>query len=156
MTKPATTNPYRQTLARLRPGLLVVAGFSAVINVLMLTGSIYMLQVYDRVLSSGSVPTLMGLFAIVVVLYGFLGFYDFLRSRLLSRAALRLDHVIGAETFRVWIRSGVPGAGVPGSGAQPLRDLEAVRGFVSGSAITALFDMPWVPLYFGILFLIHP
>ena len=67
------SDPYRKSLARLKPALWGVAGFSAIVNVLMLTGSIYMMQVYDRVLSSGSVPTLVGLFTIVVVLYAFLG-----------------------------------------------------------------------------------
>jgi len=161
MLKPGTpkgqslaANAYTLALRRLRPGFAVVVAFSAVINVLMLTGSVYMLQVYDRVLSSGSVPTLLGLFAIVVVLYGFLGFYDFLRARLLSRMAIRLDQSAGTETFRVWIRSGVPGEG--GANAQPLRDLEMLRGFLSGPAVVALFDTPWVPLYLAVLFAIHP
>ncbi len=75
-------NPYRQAVRGLRGSLGVAALFSAAINILMLTGSVYMLQVYDRVLSSGSVATMQGLFAIVVVLFVFLGFYDFLRARL--------------------------------------------------------------------------
>ena len=82
-------NAYQLGLHKLRPAFVMVGLFSAVINVLMLTGSIYMLQVYDRVLSSGSVPTLFGLFAIVVVLYAFLGYYDFLRTRSLSRMAIK-------------------------------------------------------------------
>lgn len=140
---------YRQVWRSLRPGLGAAAAVSAVISVLMLTGSIYMLQVYDRVLASGSVPTLVGLFVIVVVLYGFLGFYDFLRARLLSRVALRLDHALAALAFRRWL-------GAPQSAAQPLRDLEALRGFLSGPAMSGLFDLPWVPLYLAVLFLVHP
>ena len=150
---------YRAALAGLVPALLGVLAFSAVLNVLMLTGSVYMLQVYDRVLASGSVPTLVGLFAIVVVLFGFLGFYDFLRVRLLSRAALGLDQATGAQGFVVWTRSGVPGQGLGQAGAgspQPLRDLDVMRGFLAGPAVTALFDLPFVPLYLGVLFIIHP
>jgi ATP-binding cassette, subfamily C, bacterial exporter for protease/lipase len=150
---------YRAALAGLVPALLGVLAFSAVLNVLMLTGSVYMLQVYDRVLASGSVPTLVGLFAIVVVLYGFLGFYDFLRVRLLSRAALGLDQATGATGFDVWTRSGVPGQAHGQSGAssaQPLRDLDVMRGFLAGPAVTALFDLPFVPLYLGVLFIVHP
>ena len=147
-TSIATTDPYRQTLRLLRPGLLAAAGLSAVISVLMLTGSIYMLQVYDRVLASGSVPTLLGLFAVVMVLYAFLGLYDFLRARLLSRLALQLDAQLGPQIFRDWL-------GLAGRG-QPLRDLDMLRSFLSGPAIAGLFDLPWVPLYLGVLFLVHP
>ena len=147
------TDPYRQTLRAMRPGFVAAGGVSAVISVLMLTGSIYMLQVYDRVLSSGSVPTLLGLFAIVVVLYAFLGFYDFLRSRMLSRLALQLDGQLGPQAFRRWLDGKEKGQ--PQTG-QPLRDLDSLRGFVSGPVLSGLFDLPWVPLYLGVLFMIHP
>jgi ATP-binding cassette subfamily C protein len=146
-------NAYRAALWQMRPALGGILGFSAVLNVLMLTGSIYMLQVYDRVLSSRSVPTLIGLFAIVVVLYGFLGLYDFLRSRLLSRAALRLDQTLGPQAFRAMVGAG---GGAKAGGEQPLRDLDSLRGFLSGPAVTALFDVPFVPLYLAVLFVIHP
>ncbi len=149
-------NSYRGGLRRMRGVFVMVALFSAVINVLMLTGSIYMLQVYDRVLSSGSVPTLMGLFAIVVVLYAFLAYYDFLRVRSLARAAIRLDRLTSVATFRAWVRSGLPGDATLAKGGQPLRDLELVRSFLSGPAILALFDLPFVPLYLAVLFVVHP
>lgn len=157
----AGPNAYRQAWRNLR-GALVMAGlFSAAINVLMLTGSVYMLQVYDRVLSSGSIATLQGLFVIVVVLYAFLGLYEFLRTRLMTRAALRLDLTVGPEAFRVWMRSASGLETItPRDGSlrndEPLRDLETLRGFLSGPAVMGLFDAPWVPLYFLILFMIHP
>jgi len=150
----SVTDCYRAARRRLAPGLWAVGGFSAVISLLMLTGSIYMLQVYDRVLASGSVPTLLGLFAIVVVLYLFLGLYDFLRMRMLSRLALRLDGDLGARAFGSWLDSGVPGAAA--DAAAPLRDLDTLRATVAGTAVPALFDLPWVPLYLGVLFLLHP
>ncbi|MGV8954173.1 MAG: type I secretion system permease/ATPase [Cypionkella sp.] len=147
---------YKAAFRRLRSIFVVVALFSSIINVLMLTGSIYMLQVYDRVLSSGSVPTLVGLFSIVVVLYVFLAYYDYLRSHTLGQAAIRLDRLTSAPTILAWIKSGLDKqAGAP-KGAQPLRDLETVRGFFSGPTISALFDVPFVPLYLFILFAIHP
>jgi ATP-binding cassette subfamily C protein len=146
-------NPYRRALRGLRGTFVAVALISAAINVLMLTGPLYMLQVYDRVLGSGSVATLQGLFLIVVVLYIFLGIYELLRARLLSRAGYRLDMEVGTAAFRQWVRSGIPGS--PASGQQPLRDLEVMRGFIGGP-ISGLFDLPWIPLYLGILFLIHP
>jgi PrtD family type I secretion system ABC transporter len=131
--------------------------FSALINLLMLTGPVYMLQVYDRVLSSGSVPTLLGLFAIVVVLYGFLGLYDFLRARMLSRAALRLDARAGDEAFRFALRAGtVGGRARVDPGAQPVRDLEMLRSFMASPAMTGIFDLPWMPLFVAVVFLIHP
>jgi len=150
-------NIYLGALRGLRGTWLLVALFSAAINLLMLTGPVYMLQIYDRVLSSGSVATLLGLFGIVILLYAFLGLYEFLRARLLSRAALRLDARIGDEAYRFALQAGFTG----GSSridprAQPVRDLELVRGFMSSSAITGLFDLPWMPLFLGLVFLIHP
>ncbi|MFM2355955.1 MAG: hypothetical protein RLZZ528_1691, partial [Pseudomonadota bacterium] len=147
-------NAYLAAIRRLRPAFAAAAAFSAIVNVLMLTGSIYMLQVYDRVLGSGSVATLAGLFAIVVVLYAFLAFYDYLRSRILVRAATRLDRDIAATTFRAWVRSGREATAA--EEAQPLRDLETLRGFIGSPAVTGVFDLPWMPLYLAILFLVHP
>lgn len=150
-------NVYITALRGLRGTLVLVGIFSAFINLLMLTGPVYMLQIYDRVLSSGSVATLLGLFAIVVVLYAFLGLYEFLRKRLLSRAALRLDSKVGEEAFRTTLRSGgTAPRDAAESGAQPVRDLEMMRGFMSGGAITGLFDLPWTPLFLMLIFLIHP
>lgn len=146
-------NAYESVLRGLRGGVLVVALLSAAINVLMLTGSVYMMQVYDRVLSSGSVPTLVSLFAIVVVLYGFLALYDFLRGRLLGRMAIRLDRGLGTATFRAWIQGGT---GTADHEAQPLRDLETLRGAIASPGAQALFDLPWLPLFLGVLFVLHP
>ena len=100
-------NPYRVALRRLRPALWVAILFSAAINVLMLTGPIYMLQVYDRVLGSGSMATLAALTAVVVLLYAFYGLYEFLRMRILARAACRLDALVGATAFSLGLRSGL-------------------------------------------------
>jgi PrtD family type I secretion system ABC transporter len=153
---PGGLNAYRAALRALRPSLIIAAIFSAVVNILMLTGSVYMLEVYDRVLGSGSVPTLIGLFTIVIVLYAFLAYYDFLRSRILSRAAVRLDQRIGAKTFRAWLQAGREASDGGRNEAQPLRDLESVRGFLSSPAVSGLFDLPWMPIYLVVLFLVHP
>ncbi|OED49404.1 ABC transporter [Rhodobacteraceae bacterium (ex Bugula neritina AB1)] len=152
--QPEAANAYGTALRKLRPALIAIIGFSAIINVLMLTGSIYMLQVYDRVLASGSLPTLMGLFGIVLVLYSFLGFYDFLRQRMLARTSVALDNSIAAQAFGNWIRSGLADE-AQGAG-QPMRDLNTVRSFVASPAMTGVFDLPFVPLFLGMLFLIHP
>ncbi|WP_282063780.1 type I secretion system permease/ATPase [Roseobacter litoralis] len=155
MTQSAPT-PYRTVWSQMRSGLLIVLGFSAVINILMLTGSIYMMQVYDRVLSSGSVPTLVGLFTIVVILFAFLGLYDFLRARMLARTAVRFDQALASTVYQAWVRSGVPGAAVQTADAKPMRDLETLRGFIGGSTMQGIFDLPFVPLFVAILFMIHP
>lgn len=146
----AAASLYEAALKSLRGTLVWVALFSALINVLMLTGSLYMLQVYDRVLTSGSVPTLLGLFAVVVVLYMFLAFYDALRARLLSRSALRLDGAVAEPAFRSMMTLS------ESDSRHPLRDLETVRGFMASPALQGLFDLPFVPLFLGVLFLIHP
>ncbi|MEM7641541.1 MAG: type I secretion system permease/ATPase, partial [Pseudomonadota bacterium] len=144
---------YAGARRRMR-GTLIAAGlFSAGVNILMLTGPIFMLQVYDRVLSSGSVSTLQALFGLVVVLYAFLGLYDFLRIRLLSRAAHRLDAATGDAAFRIWVGTGMAGRGTKG---RPLHDLATVRGFLSSPAMPALFDLPWVPFYLAVCFIVHP
>lgn len=148
---PAAPSPYRATLRRLLPGFAGVLGISAILNMLMLTGSIYMLEVYDRVLGSGSVSTLIGLYAIVVVLYVFLGLYDFLRARMMARMALRLDRDCGADAFRQGLG---PAAAAPGGAV--LRDLDTLRLYLSSPAAYTLFDLPFMPLFLGVLFLIHP
>lgn len=147
------TNPYRNVLRQLRRTFFQVGLFSAAINILMLTGPIYMLQVYDRVLSSGSVATLQGLFVIVVVLYTFLGIYELLRARLLSRASYRLDALVGRQAFDFWMRTGI---GQESTDANPVRDLEIVRSFLASPAILGVFDLPWIPLFLAIVYLIHP
>lgn len=149
----AKPDPYKRATGRLKRSFIVVGVFSAVVNLLMLTGPMFMLQVYDRVLSSGSLATLQGLFLIVVAAYAFLGFYDFLRTRVLSRGAYALDQGVGRAAYDLWIRSGLSTA--PTS-VRPLSDLTIVRGFLSSPAILGFFDLPWIPFYLLIVFIIHP
>ncbi|MCY1128430.1 type I secretion system permease/ATPase [Frigidibacter sp. RF13] len=146
-------NLYREALTGLRRTFVFVGLFSACVNILMLTGSLFMMQVYDRVLGSGSVPTLIGLLAIVVVLYAFLAFYDFLRVRFLSRAAYRLDRQLGNRGFELWIQTAL--SGNPAL-RRPLNDLATIRGFMTGPAMLGFLDLPWVPFYLLIVSLIHP
>ncbi|GGF07991.1 type I secretion protein [Stappia taiwanensis] len=149
---PPDKNGYLQALRRLYPTLAVVGLFSAAVNLLMLTGPLFMLQLYDRVMSSGSVATLQGLFLITVLAYFFLGVYDLLRNRMLSRAAYRLDKMAAPDGFDIWLRSGLTAHGTV---ARPLNDLATVRGFLSSPAMTGFFDMPWIPFYLTIVFFIH-
>jgi PrtD family type I secretion system ABC transporter len=146
-------NPLRLAIGQMRRTFVLVGLFSAGVNLLMLTGPMFMLQVYDRVLASGSFATLQGLFIIVVVLYAFLGLYDFLRTRLLSRAGYRLDQTVGAHAYDIWVRSG---ADTKSKLARPLSDLSVVRGFMASPSMLGFFDLPWIPFYLAIVFFVHP
>lgn len=140
-------------LASCAYGFAAVAAFTAVVNVLTLTGSLYMLQVYDRVLPSHSLPTLVALSALVVVLYVVLGVFDWLRHRLLSRIGVALDRALCGPVFSAVIR---PAARGGAARPQLAKDLDTVRGFLSSLGPTAVFDLPWMPLYGGLCFLLHP
>ncbi len=151
----ASANPIRRTLARSKDLFIAVGLFSGVINLLALTGSFYMLQVYDRVLPSNSVPTLIGLTVLMALLYVANGFLDFIRVRVMGRVGVRVDNDVRASVFRA-IRLMPLKFRKAGDGLQPVRDLDTIRGFCSGMGPTALFDLPWVPIYLFIVFLLHP
>lgn len=146
-------NAASEALTSCRSAFLAVALFSAVVNVLMLTGSMYMLQVYDRVLPSRSVPTLIALSLIVAALFILLGVFDWLRQRILSRIGVELDRKLGGPVIGAILAGQLRGAAI---GTQPSRDLDSVRGFLSGLGPTALFDLPWMPLYGALCFALHP
>ena len=132
-----------------------VALFSAVINILMLTGSIYMLQIYDRVLASRSLSTLVGISLIVLAAYLLQGALDALRSKMLARIGARFDELLSVRVFELVTVLPLKGPRSM-SGLQPVRDLDQIRGFLSGLGPTALFDMPFMPVFFAGCFLLHP
>jgi PrtD family type I secretion system ABC transporter len=135
--------------------LVGVAVFSGVINVLMLSGSLYMLQVYDRVIPSRNVATLLGLSLMVLVAYLTQGYFDALRARMLCRVATLFD--AGLQEAIHTALATLPLRGVkPMLMQQPLRDLDQVRAFMSSMGPTAFLDMPWIPLFLIALFLFHP
>jgi ATP-binding cassette subfamily C protein PrsD len=142
-----------QALASCKSAFVSTALFSGMSNVLMLTGAFFMLQVYDRVLPSRSVPTLVALAILVAVLFAFLAILDMIRSRMLVRIGASLDDALSARVYDTIVR--LPLMRSRGEGLQPLRDLDAVRGFLSGPGPTALFDLPWMPLYIGIVASFH-
>ncbi|CUX57623.1 putative ABC transporter family, HlyB subfamily; putative protease secretion (ATP-binding protein) [Agrobacterium fabrum str. J-07] len=131
-----------------------VALLSAFTNILMLTGPLFMMQVYDRVLSSRSVPTLVALSMLAIVLYLFLGILELIRSRILSRIGERIEEQLGGPTFDAVMLLPLR-MSKKEVAAQPVRDLEHMRQFMSGPGPVAICDMPWLPLYIGILFLFH-
>jgi PrtD family type I secretion system ABC transporter len=131
-----------------------LAAFSGLSNLLMLTGSFFMLQVYDRVLPGRSIPTLVALLVLATTLYAFQGGLDLVRSRISARIGRYFDERLGLRVFDALVRLPLKTRG-DGDGLQPLRDLDQVRGFLSGGGPTALFDLPWLPVYLGICFLFH-
>ena len=153
--KSARRGPVEAALRRCRAIFAGVALFSGVINVLALTGSLYMLQVYDRVLPSRSVPTLVGLTLLMLGLYLANGLLDFLRVRVMSRVGIRIDNDLRENVFTA-IQLLPLKSRQGGDGLQPVRDLDQIRSFLSGLGPTALFDLPWVPVYLAVITLLHP
>lgn len=143
-----------EALCRWRGALVTIAMLSGMLNVLTLAGSVYMLEIYDRVLPSRSVPTLIGITLLVVVLFFFHGIFEILRGRLLLRIGGALDEAMTSRVFRAVLAASLTSRS-PGESLQPVRDLDQVRAFLSGSGPAALFDLPWMPLYLGVCFLFH-
>ena len=141
-------------LAECRTAFIGVAVFSGILNVLYLTGSFFMLEVYDRVIPSRSIPTLVGIALLALVLYIFQGIIDTIRSRVLVRIAGSLDEAVSQRVYRIQIK--LPLMAPALRGQHPLRDLDQVRSFMSTVGPATLFDLPWLPLYLGICFLFHP
>src|SRR5258708_23228934 len=132
-----------------------IAVFSGVINILMLSGSLYMLQIYDRVIPSRNIATLLGLSLMVLFAYLVQGYFDALRSRMLCRVATLFD--VGLQESIHCALATLPLRGVkPMLMQQPLRDLDQLRAFMSGMGPTAFLDMPWIPIFLIVLFLFHP
>lgn len=138
-----------------RPALMGVGLFSAALNILALTGSIFMLEVYDRVLPSRSLPTLVALSLLAAALFAFYGLLDALRGRILIRLGSLVDATISGRVHAAIMHLPLLKSR-SSDGVQPLRDLDAVRSFLSGPAPNVLFDLPWVPLYLGVIWLFHP
>ena len=150
----APKSELSSALATCRNAFLSVALFSGMSNVLMLTGAIFMLEIYDRVLPSHSIPTLVALIILATALYAALGILDLIRSRILVRVGASLDQSISERVYNSLVRLPLK-AGNRGDGLQSLRDLDNVRSFLSGMGPIALFDLPWIPLYLIICFEFH-
>ena len=135
--------------------VLYLLGLSGVINVLALTGAFYMMQIYDRALTSGSISTLVALSILAIGLYLFQGAFDILRSQILVRLGARMDAQLAPLAHQVVIdmpRFGYSTAEATERG----RDVDTLRGFLSGQGPIALFDLPWIPVYLVFVWLLHP
>ena len=148
-------NELRAAIGDYRGALIAVGIFSAIVNILMLTGPLFMLQVYDRVLASRSSATLLVLLVIVIFLYAMMGFLDHLRSRILARVGAGFQAKLDGRVFDAVLRQ----AEVPAYRDRPasgLRDLSTIQGFLSSPLLGALFDLPWAPFFIALLFIFHP
>ena len=143
----------RGALKSCRSAFMAAALMSGMANVLMLTGSFFMLQVYDRVLPSRSVPTLVGLAILAAALFMFLAAIDSTRARLMARIGNYLDGALSGRAYQAGLRISVVDSA---SGSLPGRDLDQIRSFLQSPGPVAFFDLPWVPFYAGLCFLLHP
>ena len=132
----------------------VVAVFSFFVNLLMLTGPLYMLNIYDRVLSSRSFETLLALSVLVAFLYAMMGILDFVRGRIMGRVGARFQSDMDRRVFGAVLKA-TTNSRAPREAATGLRDLEAIQRLITSPALMALFDLPWVPLFFLGIFIFH-
>jgi len=142
-------------LKSVKQHFLYAALFSMAINILMILPAIYMLQVYDRVITSGSLSTLAMLTLIMVFLLAGMGGFEWVRSRILVRASNKLEEVLRKRVFDATFKQSLMSGGLKAS-SQPINDLAGIRQFLTGNGLFAFFDAPWFPIYVLVMFLFHP
>src|SRR3954470_12055229 len=146
-------NPLTHVLGRSRRALIAVAVFSAGINILILTGTIYMMQIFDRVLTGQSGATLFYLTLLAVFLLSIYGVLELVRSRILVRLGTWLETFLSPVVLSRGLESCVSGERSSDDG---LRDLATLRQFISGPGLIAVLDAPWAPIYLLLSFFLHP
>jgi ATP-binding cassette subfamily C exporter for protease/lipase len=140
-----------------RREFVLVGLLSAVANLLMLTPTLYMLQVYDRVMVSQNALTLVSVSVIALALFGVMALAEWGRSRILVAAGVRFDERLSTRVFNASFESHLAGINAPGRNpAKAFGDLLQVRQFLTGNGVFAFFDLPWVPIYIAVMFLLHP
>jgi ATP-binding cassette, subfamily C, bacterial EexD len=154
-TEPPRIQSVADAIKLCKKSFIAVAIFSAAVNVLMLTPPMYMLSAYDRVLSSGSVPTLAMLTLIMVFLLAAMGGFEWVRSQILIRVSNQFDALLSTRLYDISLKQALYSGG-SNTQAAPLADLNGVRQFVTGNGLFAFFDAPWLPIYIFVLFLFHP
>ena len=147
--------PLWRAVQRYRTAFITVAVLSAVLNVLLLGGSIYMMLVYDSVLPSHSLPTLFSLLAMITIVYAFQALFDTMRSRILNDVGSALDQNMQPRVQRAISEAALRGGRFSGDGMTPMRDLDNIRAFLSGTGPTTLIDLPWIVFFLVILCLLH-
>lgn len=158
VTKPterSSESALRQALGACRSSFLAAGLFSLFINLLLLVPTLYMLQIYDRVLASSSESTLLMLTLIALFLFLVMGGLEWVRSQILIVTGTRLDRLLGARVFDSVFRQTLNSGGRVAT-AQPLSDLLNLRQFMTGQGLFAFFDAPWLPIYIAVMFMFHP
>ena len=155
MSNTQTANELRDSLEACRAYFLYAALFSAAINILLLTPIIYMLTVYDRVVASGSMSTLLMLTLLMIALLLAVGGFEWVRSTILIGASNRLEQLLRKRVSDATFKRALITGGLI-SNAQPLSDLTSLRQFMTGNGLFAFFDAPWFPIYIFVMFLFHP
>lgn len=154
MSDSNVADDLRSALQASKRGFVATGFFSLFINLLMLTAPFYMLQVYDRVVTSRSLETLLFLSVIMVFMFSIMGVMEWVRSRILVRVSNQLDAHLSERVYSAMFAMGVRNPGQ--RTAQPLSDLTTLRQFMTGNGLFAFFDAPWAPIYIGLLFMFHP
>ncbi|WP_298468071.1 type I secretion system permease/ATPase [uncultured Erythrobacter sp.] len=152
---PSPESELRSAIARSKSALISVGWLSAIINVLLLGGPIYMLLIYDSVMPSGSTATLFGLLAMIVVVYLFQGLFDLLRIRILGDVAAALDARMTGRVHRAISQLALRAGDYGDDGLTPMRDLDSIRSFLSSPGPGALMDLPWLLLFVALLTVLH-
>lgn len=148
-------NSLQAALKACKSAFISVGVFSLFVNALMLVPTFYMLQVYGRVLTSGSGTTLLMLTIIMVVLTVTTGMLEWIRSRIMVRVSTKLDVLLSRDVYRASFKQALATGGMNAS-AQPLADLTSLRQFMTGNGVFAFFDAPWLPIYLAVMFMFHP
>ena len=139
-------------LALCRKSFIAAAVYSFGINILMLTPIFYMINVFDKAVATGSVPTLFSLIVIAVFLYFVMGLLEWTRSRVMIHIGSRLDKLLAARLYALCFEAHSGHVSIGNVGSQPLMDLNGLRQFLAGPLVVALFDLPWIPLFLLIMF----
>lgn len=154
MSKP-TVNRLQAVVRTCKGSFFAVGFFSLFVNLLMLVPPFYMLQVYGRVVTSGSIPTLVMLTIIMSVLMITMGLLEWTRSRIMVRISAKIDESLSPNVYDASFRRALASGGMDAN-AQPLGDLNGLRQFMTGNGLFAFFDVPWLPIYIWVMFLFHP
>ncbi len=154
MTK-TNKSDLEQALSLCKGAFIWAAVFSMVINILQLVPTIYMLQLYDRVVPTGNRSTLLMLTLIMLVLFLTLGALEWVRSQILVRVSSRLETLLNERLFNICYKQALYSGGQQAS-SQALDDLTSLRQFLTGNGLFAFFDVPWMPVYIAVMFVFHP
>jgi len=149
------SNPLAEARANCRGQITAVLIFSVFVNLLMLTGPLFMLQIYDRVLGSRAEETLVALFGLVAVLFLFYGLLDFARGRVMARVGARIQSQLDDQAFQAVLARSALVRGQP-KGNNAISDVDSINALFTSPMLLALFDMPWTPVFLAAIYIFHP